>query len=573
MYILGINSAYHESSACLLEDGKIVAAVEEERFTRQKHAKPARVDNPDDLPVHAINYCLRQAGITIADVDHIGFSLSPQLRLKNTEFGDAVEQNSWGSKAGETVFFRKLLLVPEKLRALGFKGKFSWIEHHVCHAASAFYPSPFEEAAVLTVDGIGEISSTAFAYGNGRKLKTLEEILYPHSLGFLWEKICKFMGYTDYDACKVMSLASFATPERFRYAFERLVQPAPEGRFTVANDLLNFRVEEYAALEELFRVKRREKGEPLEPVHYEIAASLQEVTNELVLHLVNYIHEKTGSENLCMAGGVVLNCVTNTIIYERGPFRNLYIQPAANDAGTAVGAASFIWNAVLGNEERAVVEHPYLGTSFSDEEIEQALRQGGLVYERVENIEAVVAELLSRKKIVGWFQGAMEFGPRALGNRSLLADPRDAEMQGILNTRIKHRETYRPFAPSILAEEADKWFEIRKPTPASDFMLMAYPVRPEQQDAIPAVIHVDNTSRIQTVRKENNARYYKLISEFFKLTGVPIVLNTSFNDNEPIVSTPQHAVETFKHTEIDYLAIGDFLIDRMKQSSAALKAA
>jgi carbamoyltransferase len=559
MYVLGINSAYHESPACLLHNGRIVSAVEEERFTRRKHAKSARVDNADELPLYAIEHCLQSAGISSADVAHIGYSLNAAKRLENRSLVDIVVEGDWGSPSGEERFYRSLCRVPDTLRQMGFTGEFHWLDHHLCHAASAFHLSSFQEAAVLTVDGIGETSSTLFAWGEGTTLTGLHEIPYPASLGFRWEKFAKFLGFTEYDACKVMGLAAYGDPCIYRSQFARLVTLPPDGTFAIDNDVLRFRVEDYTPLERLFGIEKREYGQALSAAHEDIAAALQQVTDEVVLHMVRHLYEQTQSANLCMAGGVALNCITNRVAFEDGPFTNLYVQPAAHDAGTAAGAALVIWHGMQGNDARQVMDHAYLGPAFTDEEIAAALAQCGLSYRHTDAVAEVVAELLSHGSIVGWFQGAMEFGPRALGNRSLLADPRDPNMREILNRKVKHREPFRPLAPSVLAEEADRWFAIQKPTCASDFMLMAYPARVEVRERIPAVVHVDGTSRIQTVRRETNSRYYDLIAAFFRLIGVPLVLNTSFNESEPIVCTPRDAVDTLMKTGIDYLAIGDFL--------------
>jgi carbamoyltransferase len=562
MYILGINAAYHESAACLLNDGKVIAAVEEERFSRQKHGKPAMIDNPHELPLKAIEYCLAEGGITLADVAWIGYSMNPERRLQNGTFADRVVEGDWGSASGEELFYNQLLTVPEQLLAMGFKGEFKWVDHHLAHAASAFYPSAFTDAAVLAVDGIGETSSTLMAIGEGNLLRTVQEVPYPASIGFIWEKLAKYIGFSEYDACKVMGLSAYGDPTRYEGEFNQIITLQPDGTFTADNDVFCFRVEDYTALESLFGFKRRERGEPLTQEHSDLTAALQKVTERILLHMAEYLHRVSRSENLCMAGGVALNCVANGLLAEQGPFRHVYVQPAAHDAGTAMGAALVIHHMVLGNVERDALPHTYLGPSFTDQEIEAELRQAGVRYERVELIERAVAELLSQNRVVGWFQGRMEFGPRALGNRSLLADPRDPDNRERLNIVVKHREDFRPFAPSILHEEASHWYEITRPVLASDFMLVGYRVHKDRWEKIPAVVHVDGTSRIQTVRQETNLRYHRLISEFFALTGVPVLLNTSFNDNEPIVCTPADAVRTFKKTAIDYLAIGNFLIHR-----------
>jgi carbamoyltransferase len=564
-YILGINSAYHESAACLLRDGVIVTAVEEERLNRIKHAKQARVDNPDELPLRAIKECLKIAGTDLGRIDGIGFSINPRRRLKNKDFPDVVTESSWGSVDGEQQFFQKVSTVPEQLRELGFVGEFLWVDHHLCHAASAYYPSPFNETAVLTVDGIGEENSTAFGFGKGNDLRLFQEISYPSSLGFLWEKLCKYLGFSDYDACKVMALTAFGELDSQLEKFEELVQLLPDGKFRMNGDVLRFRVEDYRGLEELFGVRRRKKEEEIRPVHCNIIAALQRVTDKVMLHMCEYLHERTQSENLCLAGGVALNCVTNRYLHDYGPFQGLYIQPAAHDAGTAIGAASVVWHSRFSGVIRAVMGHAYLGPSYSDAEVKQELDIAGLTYDHEPEIERVAAELLSQGNIIGWFQGAMEFGPRALGNRSLLADPRNADMRQILNRRVKHRESFRPFAASALAEEVDKWFDVRRPTIASEFMLLTYSVLDGFGKRIPAVLHVDNTSRLQVVKKEVNPRYHALIEEFYRLTGVPLVLNTSFNDDEPIVCTVKDAIDTFSETRIDYLAIGNFLVDQKRQ--------
>ena len=574
MYILGINSVYHESSACLLKDGKIVAAVEEERFNRIKHGKEARTDNPHELPQNAIRYCLQAGNIGMADVDYVGYSTDPQQIARTSTLREQGIMSHWTNWDDQAQMLEMLPLVPLEVRKLGFEGEFKWVGHHLSHAASAFYASPFQEAAVLAIDGIGDdIDTAASFHGVNNQLSTLQNIPYPHSLGFLWELHSMFLGFSVYDAAKIMGLASYGNPNRFAEAFEQIVQLTPNGQFELNNDLLRF--EEiiyypssgyYAGLENLFGVKARKRDEEITQAHQDVAAALQEKTDEVLQHITTYLHETTGSDNLCLAGGVALNCVTNRRVFEAGPFKNLYIQPGASDAGTSIGAAAYIWHAVLGNEEREPMYCPYTGPCFSSDVIEAALQTHNLIYERIEDIEKCTASLVANQSVVGYFQGQMEFGPRALGSRSILADPRDANMREVLNHKVKHREYFRPFATSVLYEEADKWFEIEKETTAADFMLMAYPAQEAVIDKIPAVLHVDNTGRVQTVKKELNPRYHKVISEFHQLTGVPLVLNTSFNDQEPIICTPDDAINTFLKTNIDYLAIGDFLVSKAATS-------
>ncbi len=561
MYIVGINSAYHESAACVLHDGKLVAAIEEERLSRRKHGKEAAPETGGDLPLLAIKGCLELAGIELGDVAGVGFSIDPEARLLNQGLPDPVVEDGWGSTTGEQIFYEHLQQVPEKLRDLGMRGEFHFLPHHLCHAASAYYPSPFPEAAVLSVDGIGENQSTIFVHGRGEDMETIGEIRYPSSLGFFWEKFCKFLGFSEYHSCKVMGLASYGDPQKYLDRFDTLVELISEGRFRLDGDLLRFRVEDYEPLEALFGLKRRLKDQPLDQAHQDIAAALQEVTNRVICHMVDHLSDVTGSANLCMAGGVALNCVANRVAFERSSFENLYIQPATHDAGTAVGAALLASHRQPRHEGvRCQMPHAFSGPTFSKEEIESALQQRGLTPIQIDEPERVAAELIASGQIVGWFQGAMEFGPRALGHRSLLADPRQPQMKQLLNNRVKHREEFRPFAPSVLAEEAGNWFHIGKSTQASDFMLLAYPTREDVLHRIPAVVHVDGTSRIQTVRAETSPRYHRLISHFYALTGVPLVLNTSFNDNEPIVCTPADAIETFVTTHIDALIINDLLV-------------
>ncbi|WP_010099281.1 carbamoyltransferase [Ornithinibacillus scapharcae] len=544
MYIIGINSAYHESSVTLLRNGEIVAAAEEERFTRIKHAKPANVDNPDQLPIEALQYCLDTAGIQIQDVEAIGYSMLPEKRLANKDFEDYVIQGDWGSEEGENLYLKKLQTIPSKLESMGFNGEFHWISHHMCHAASAFYPSPFEESAVLAVDGIGETGSTLFCYGKGHELNGFAEIEYPASLGFLWEKISMFLGYSEYDACKVMGLAGYGDPNRFIDQYKSIVKLVPDGKFELDNEVLRFRVQDFEPLENLFSVHKRTPDGEMTQDYKDIAAALQKVTEETILHMVQYAYEHCKTNALCLAGGVALNCVANEILLKQSLFEQIYIQPAAHDGGTSLGAAYYIWHHILQNTERVPMKNAYLGPEFTDEEIVKVIKEQGLIYNKVDEIEKEVARLLSEQNIVAWFQGRMEFGPRALGNRSLLADPRKYEMRERLNHVVKNREDYRPFAPSVLAEEANNWFVMDKESSATDFMLMSF--KAKDKSKIPSVVHVDGTSRVQTVRREANPRYYRLISSFYELTGVPMVLNTSYNDREPIVCTPFDAIKTFK---------------------------
>lgn len=544
--------------------------MEEERFTRKKHAKAARVDNPDEIPLASISYCLKKAGINLSDVSYIGFSFNPEKRLENARYVEEVVDGDWGSEKGERIFHSKIMHIPERLSELAGQNmlkKFRWIDHHLCHAASVYLVSPYADAAILSVDGIGETTSTLLSYGNGTKMHIVKEIEYPNSLGFLWEKISKFLGFSEYDACKIMGLASYGDSNRYRKQFGDIVKFEKEGGFRIDNSILKFRVEEYSALEKLFG-KRRQPQEPLTKRHRDIAASLQGTTNRIALHLSRYLYKRTKSKNLCIAGGVGLNCTTNRVLSESSMFDNIFIQPASNDAGTSMGAAFYLWNMMLGKPRTYVLESPYLGPEFTAREVKSALEKRGLCYQQKKDIAKVAAKLVSEGNIVAWFQGGMEYGPRALGNRSLIADPRRRDMRGILNRKVKHRENFRPYAPSVLSKKAKEWFYINQPSPASDFMLFSYKVRENKVNKIPAVVHVDYTSRIQTVRSRINPRYYCLIREFEKITGVPIVLNTSFNDSEPIVCTPEDAINTFMKTKIDYLVLEDFLVSKRQNQKA-----
>jgi carbamoyltransferase len=561
VYVLGINSAYHESSACLIKDGVVIIALEEERLTREKHAKSADVDNPDRLPIQAINLCLEYAGIKGDSIDWIAYSFNPDARLKNQFVDDDFTEGNWGSATGENLFHTKLQEVPNKLSELlgiDVSDKFKWIDHHLTHAASAFFVSPFAEADILVIDGIGEFESTTFYTGKDNQIVHLNSINYPNSIGFLWEKLSTFLGFSEYDACKVMGLASYGDPSIYYDRFRQFVGISSDG-FTLDNTILKFRSQDLSALANILGAHRT-SDMPLEQKHSDIAAALQLVTEEILVNVVRSWQQQTNGKYLCIAGGVGLNCVANGVLHKELPYLDIYIQPASHDAGTALGAAYVVWNQLLERPRTFSMANPYLGPEYSDLQIQKVLDENNLVYTRHKDIEAVVAKRLADGDIVAWFQGRMEFGPRALGNRSLLADPRNPDIREVMNVKVKHREHFRPFAPSILAEKAHEWFSIPKQSVSSDFMLFAYEALANRQEKIPGVVHIDGTSRVQTVSQSSNAKYHKLISEFEKLTGVPIVLNTSFNDSEPIVCSPQDAVTTFLKTKIDCLAIGSFLV-------------
>lgn len=568
MYILGINSVYHESSVALIKDGKLVYAIEEERFNRIKHAKKASINNSNELPLKSLQYCLEQENIKLSDIEYIGFSFLPDVRLATKTPLDYVENDNWGSVSGELIFFRNTQDVAAQLKQMGFKGAFIWLNHHDCHAASSFFVSSFSDATIISIDGIGESESTVISRGSGNNISRIKTINYPNSLGFLWEKITKFLGFSEYDAWKVMGLSAYGDSKIFDEHFRKLYQIFDNGEFSINNDILQFRLDNFTKLEKLFQIKKREKDANLLLEHKNIAATLQAATNEIILNLSNGAYRATKCDRLCLAGGLALNCISNSLVLEKGPFKELFIQPAANDAGTAIGAALIIWNSILGNSRIAPLTNHYLGPKYSQSVVEKVLKDNKLEYYKSKDICHDVAMLISQNNIIGWFQGALEFGPRALGNRSLLADPRNISVRELLNEKVKHRELFRPFAPSLLEEYFTTYYDVQKKTEASNYMLINYRIKPEYSKKIPAVVHVDGTSRVQTVSKNVNPKYHSLISAFNKITGVPVLLNTSFNDNEPIVCTPQDAINTFKKTRIDYLAIDDFLvkIDRKNPS-------
>jgi len=571
--VLGINCAYHESAACLLRDGRIVAAVEEERFNRVKHAKHSRVDNADELPLQAIAHVLQAAGIAPADVDHVGLSLDPARRLEaNRDLQEpGVAPGDFGTPEGEETFYRSCRHAGELLAARFPRATVHHLSHHLCHAASTFFPSRHARAAVLVVDGIGESCSTWLGLGEGNQLTTLGEVSYPSSLGFLWEKISEHLGFDVYGGPgKVMGYACLTDPigedSRTDYAarFRQVVQLTDDG-FAIDNRVTRFRTGDFSGLEPLFGPRRTEIVDRFEEAS--IAAGLQTVTEETLLHLARRLHARTGADALCLAGGVALNCVANTRLLQETPFGSLHVESAANDAGTALGAACLLWCQVLGRE-RPRLDHALLGPAFDDVAIDAALKEAGLQAEQPDDLAARCARLIHRGGLVAWYQGPLEFGPRALGGRSILADPTRFDMRTRLNAKVKERESFRPFAPSVLAEDLGRHLVVPKDMDAAEYMLLALPTR-ERADAqrIPAVVQENGstgvaTSRIHVVRDEVNPPYARLLRELKRLSGLGMVLNTSFNISEPIVCTPQHAIRTWLRSKMDALAIGSFLVQR-----------
>lgn len=575
-YVLGINCAYHESSACLIGDGKIIAAAEEERFNRRKHGKKACVYNPHEIPRRAIQFCLEYGGVSWDQIQHIGVSIDPEERRKrNTEHSHPypIEPLDFGSPEGEELFHRLCMEIPGKISELAgrnIRDIFSFIPHHLCHAASSYFVSPFNDAMVLAVDGIGEFASTWLGRGRGNRLEKIKEIDYPGSLGFLWEKFAKYLGFTEYDACKVMGLATSATsyiPGYIFDNFEEIVQLLPHGEFRVDDTIMRFRNEDYSELSRRFFKERRDKlKDPTATIQeMMLASALQKRTEEAILHMVEYLMKETSSRNLCLSGGVALNSVANAKILRKYPDMKLFIQPAAHDAGTAIGAAYYIWNVIMGKpkDESQTWGSPYLGPEFPSTVIEQALRDQNVRYRKYSSYEELVdhtAKLLVNGKIVGWYQGRLEIGPRALGNRSLLAHPADGRIKEKINAMgIKNREEFRPFAPSIMEEHAAEWVDCPCSSP---YMLLVFDVKPDKLGRIDAVTHSDGTSRIQSVNSRQNSLYYELLKKFRDLSGIPLFLNTSFNSQEPIVTSPQDAVRTFTSTRFDALVMGKYVAER-----------
>jgi len=550
--ILGINSVYHDSAAALLVDGKLVVAVEEERFNRIKYGKSSHIDNPHQFPERAIRFCLKYAGLNAGDIDHVAYSFDPQIRRKR------YRAEWWMDPRFEEVFLLRLGQVrgvADELLGRKLGQRFHFVPHHLAHAASAYYPSGFDRAAILVIDGIGEAAGSTLWKAMGAKIQPVETFDYPHSLGFVWEIICGHLGFSTYDASKLMGLAAYGNPAVFRGAFQEIVDVGNED-YAVDPEAIGFQSVKVSRLETLLGPPRYEDMELL-PRHADIAAALQEATNAAVMALVRRLKRKVPSDNLCFAGGVALNCVTNDLIRRSGEFSDLFIPSAPHDAGTAVGAALVVHCAKEETSPERGNSTPFLGPAYSRREILAAVTSAGFTPRRSKSPARDAADMIADGKIVAWFQGRMEFGPRALGNRSLLADPRRPDMRNILNRMVKHREDFRPFAPSVLAEHADEWFEVGAHLASHEFMLFACRVKPERRDRIPAVLHHDGSARVQLVSRKFNPRFHELISSFFARTGVPMVVNTSFNDSEPIVCTPTDAIVTFRKSGIDALFMDD----------------
>jgi carbamoyltransferase len=586
VYVLGISAFYHDSAAVLLRDGEIVAAAQEERFTRVKH--------DHRFPAHAVAWCLEEAGITADDLDYVGFYDKPWLKFERL-----LETYLSYAPAGFASFLRAMPLwlnqklhLPRELRkgiGPGYSKKFVFTEHHESHAASAFYPSPFEEAAILTFDGVGEWATASWGTGRGNRIDLTHELRFPHSLGLLYSAFTYYTGFkVNSGEYKLMGLAPYGEPRFVDLILEHLLDLKDDGSFRMDMDYFNYcqgLTMTSPKFDALFGAEPRRPESELTQFHMDVAASVQAVTEEVVLRVGRHVHAETGLNNLCLAGGVALNCVANGRLLREGPFENIWIQPAAGDAGGALGVAQFIWHQLLDEPRRATghdtQQGSLLGPAFDNEAIRDFLEGAGVTYRHFENdaeLCSFVADQLQNEQVVGWMQGRMEFGPRALGARSILGDARSSKMQSTMNLKIKFRESFRPFAPAVLRERVHDWFDTRDEED-SPYMLLVSGVSEDKltqsdggglsgldllnqvRSEVPAITHVDNSARIQTVDATRHGRYYRLIREFEQRTGCPVLINTSFNvRGEPIVCTPQDAYHCFMGTHMDVLVMENFVL-------------
>ena len=580
MYILGINAYHGDSSACIIKNSDLICAVEEERFRRIKHWA--------GFPLESVKYCLNAAEISLADLDYITINRNPKANLYKKVIFTLRKRPSFSlikDSLKNTLKVKDIKKVMSELLEIRNKeitAQFYHIEHHRAHIASAFFVSPFDKAAILSVDGFGDFVSAMIGEGFGNKIKVFDQVNFPHSLGLFYTAFTQFLGFAKYgDEYKVMGLAAYGKP-RYLKEMEEIVILKKDGKFQLNLDYFIHHSKGvtmlweggYPELGRTYSDKLIEKFGPprkyedeITDYHQDIAASVQAMYEKAFFLLLNYLYKLTKNHKLCLAGGCALNSVANGKIFDNTPFKEVYIQPAASDAGGALGAAYYLYHQILENSRNFVMDKVYWGPEFSQEKINKELKVKSeklkdCKIEKINNEGELcnkVAKYIAEGKVVGWFQGRMEWGPRALGNRSILVDPRRAEMKDILNARIKRREWFRPFAPSILLEAVGEYFEKDYP---DSFMIKVYPIKEDKRKDIPAVTHIDGTGRLQTVSKEENPLYYKLIKEFEKLTSVPVLLNTSFNENEPIVCTPEEALDCFLRTKMDILVLRNFIIHR-----------
>jgi carbamoyltransferase len=574
MYILGLNAYHGDSSACIYKDSELIAATEEERFRRIKHWA--------GLPTEAIKFCLRDAGITLSEVDYITVSRDPKAKMGKKALHVLKGNVSFGALTSRVKNSFNINSIKEDIaNALGFEGKdlkaeVKFMEHHRSHMASAFHISPFEECAILSIDGMGDFTSTMRGTGTGNKIDVMDSVSYPHSIGIFYTAFTQYMGFPNYgDEYKVMGLSPYGdakyvdkfrdiivfkknglfelNPKYFRH-FKEGVSMSWDGGSPSVEDMYT---------EEFIKAfgPVRTKGEKLEQYHMDLAASAQRITEEIIYHMAEDLYKKTGSKNLCISGGVAQNSVANGKIIANTSFENLFVPAAGHDAGTSVGSALYFYHHVLNNPRPAFKTQAYTGAHFDDDFIEKYLQERKIEYTKYSDDELmeVVSDRLMNAGVVGWYQGRAEFGPRALGNRSIIVDPRRADAKELLNSKIKRRESFRPFAPSILKEATGDYFEIMDDVP---FMEKVFQIKKEKRSAIPAVTHVDGSGRLQTVEAIANPRYHRLIKTFGEKSGVPILLNTSFNENEPIVNSPEHALECYLRTKMDMLVMGNIVVQR-----------
>ncbi len=562
MNILGISAFYHDSAACLLRDGRIIAAASEERFTRKKH--------DSGFPGNAIRYVLGEGRVAVGDIDYIGFYDKPLVKFERilSTYIATFPRSFPSFLKAVPLWLKEKLWVPNTIRhELDYDGEILFGDHHMSHAASTFLVSPYREAAIMTLDGVGEWATATQGVGKDREITLLNQIRFPHSLGLLYSAFTYYLGFKVNSAeYKVMGLAPYGEPRFYDQIMENLIQVAEDGSFKMNMDYFAY---DYGLtmtngkFSRLFNLPVREGESKLEQVHKDLAASVQKVTEEIMLRQARDLNKRTGLTKLCMAGGVALNCVANGRVVRETPFKEIFVQPAAGDAGGAVGVAAYIYHTVMGKDRVNVWKHAYLGPAFSPEEIRTYLDKQGQPYRELSREELLTetARLIDEQHVIGWFQGRMEFGPRALGNRSILADARNPANKDVVNLKIKFRESFRPFAPSVLAERASEYFELDCESP---YMLLVAQVRPDRRH-VPSVTHVDGSARIQTVTREQNELYYDLIKEFEKRTGCPVIINTSFNvRGEPIVCTPHDAYLCFMRTNMDYLVLDRFVLDKQQ---------
>lgn len=584
MYILGLNAYHGDSSACIYKDGILIAATEEERFRRIKHWA--------GLPTESIKFCLREAGIELEDVDYITISRDPAAnRMKKILFALRKIRNV-SRLASRFANMRKVGGIKKQIAdAFGvkeesFPAKVFNCEHHRAHLASTFFPSPFEESAIISIDGFGDFTSTMIGMGRGNKIEVYDSVIYPHSIGIMYTAFTQFLGFNNYgDEYKIMGLAPYGNPTLVDKVKD-VIHFRKDGLFELNTRYFTHHTKgvkmsweggepTIGALYSNYMVKQfgepRKKRTALTQFHLDLAASVQTITEEVIFHMLNHLYMRTGCKNVCIAGGVAQNSAANGKILANTPFKNLYIPSAGHDAGTSIGSALFLYHNQLDNPRTEPVYSAYSGSRFDDEQIQQILDHKNIRYTKVtdDQLYDIVTDALLDGSVVGWFQGRAEFGPRALGNRSIIVDPRRNDAKDILNKKIKKRESFRPFAPSILEEFVKEYFECNDIVP---FMEKVYPIRPEKHAIIPAVTHVDGTGRLQTVKKDVNPKYYGLIHRFYEKTGVPILLNTSFNENEPIVNTPQEALHCFMRTKMDMLVLGNYLVERRSHPEPVLEA-